>query len=937
MTATGSDHSSPQDTLPAQVCDYGELFARIRSGHILVTGNSRLSRYIKHRYNHWRMDQGDENWPSPVIVPWARWLDDLWELAVLHGVEGAACAVPGPRQILSLWQYALQYARVQHDVLRPESLARELRDARALAVEWRIDLRHPAWFDGHSENHAAFHQWNRFFEQHCRKEGWLPPEDRLSLLAQAIRDSGFRPPGPIDMLGFDELTPARGELLHAMADSGIALCQLRIEPRAGKTGLLKCVDADDELERAARWARYWYEREPASEIAIVVPDLQARRGEVERRLRNILDPGRQPGSQVGVWNISMGIPLSRLPMIETAFDLLGLLERQVDIQQVGRVLRSPWLAGASSECGERALLEKKLRETYSRQLTTGSIRYRAGELHTRDANGDLLPEAQWRPQPWNCPELLGVMEKIERFGRDTGHARHQPSWWAKAVDQLLTGLGWPLADIPEHDGADWQALQAWRDTLRDLASLDATTQTMGRQQAIGELRQICHGHIFQPQTPPARIQVLGLYEAHSLQFDYLWVVGLHAGNWPADARPNPFIPYKLQTMVRLPNCNPQRELDVAQSITVRLINASPDCIFSYPGQADGEDVLPSPLLAGLDAVTPGQVPCWNNPDWRTGVASAEGPRLEALSMPGALKYGVVTGGSSILRHQALCPFRAFASNRLGAEALEVPHNGVSPALHGSLVHSVFEAFWKEVRNQAALLQMTPDALDEVVARHVEAITEDESSLKHQAGLRRVEADRIRRHVSAFLLLEKEREPFEVRGFEQWVTTEIAGQTINLRVDRLDTLEGGEVVIIDYKTGEVKPAHWFGERPEDPQLPLYAVSAGEVPVAVVFAIVREAGHGYKGVVLREGLLPGLPPKKTSHSSQLVEAGENMAQTVTVWRQVLQQLMCEFLDGEANIDPKSGTATCANSYCEMHALCRVHELAIDMESGLRGGAS
>ena len=38
------------------------------------------------------------------------------------------------------------------------------------------------------------------------------------------------------------------------------------------------------------------------------------------------------------------------------------------------------------------------------------------------------------------------------------------------------------------------------------------------------------------------------------------------------------------------------------------------------------------------------------------------------------------------------------------------------------------------------------------------------------------------------------------------------------------------------------------------------------------------------------------------------------------------MADFLAGEASIDPKDGTNTCNNSYCDLHSLCRIHELEV-----------
>ena len=95
---------------------------------------------------------------------------------------------------------------------------------------------------------------------------------------------------------------------------------------------------------------------------------------------------------------------------------------------------------------------------------------------------------------------------------------------------------------------------------------------------------------------------------------------------------------------------------------------------------------------------------------------------------------------------------------------------------------------------------------------------------------------------------------------------IGGQLIRLVIDRIDRLPDGETLIIDYKTGSVKPQKWFGERPEEPQLPLYAVSAGETPAAVVYAVIRSDGCQYLGLVSAPGLFPGLPLELSSAAAE-----------------------------------------------------------------------
>ncbi|MDX2416715.1 MAG: PD-(D/E)XK nuclease family protein [Xanthomonadales bacterium] len=929
MTNSGSEISTQIPGLSTQSLEYESLFLRLKAGHTLITGNSRLSRVLTGQYSQWRISQGDQQWQSPAISSWSEWQDKLWEAASLQGMSGTDRAVPGKRQLISLWESTLKETRLAHQLLRPESLANQLKETRSLIADWQLDLKDSCWFGGENENHAAFYHWNRAFEKRCEKGRWISPQDRLIPLCKALAEGLVPPSESVDLLGFDEFSPAQANLLSALIANGNPVCRLTIASRQDKAFLWKYRDSKQEYQQMARWVRHWFETEPESTIAIVVPDLHAKRQLVERYLEEILSPGyKNSDPQAKPWNFSMGVPLIRVPLIETAFDLLKLLDKRIDIQTIGRVLRSPWLRGALNERNQRALLEKCLRDQYPRQLKLGELIYRSSEIKKYDHQDEELPPGEQTPQNWNSPELTGILETLQEFEND--NRRKQPaSSWAKSFNRLLMNLGWPLSEEllqqnAEEYGNIWQARKAWHDGLRELASLDATVSGLERNVAINQLKQICREEIFQPHTPSTPIQVLGHYEVSGLRFDHLWVLGLHNGNWPGSAKPNPFIPGKLQREAALPNSSPKRELEVARTITQRLLETAPDCVFSYPGQLDGEDVLPSPLLE-LDTInTHSEPPSWQGDDWRSIVASATEPQIGPLEKPGQLIHPPARGGSSILKNQALCPFRAFASNRLGADGLETPVDGISPVLHGDLVHRVLEKFWKETRTQAALLQLDDETLSERLRGYVDFESNENRGLKQRPAFRVVEADRVQRHIVDFLALEKEREPFEVVGFEKEIHTEINGQTIRLFIDRIDRVAAGDEIIIDYKTGREDPKKWFGDRPDNPQLPLYAISAENDPVGVVFGIIRDDGCVYKGVVKRGGLLPGLPPKETSATRYLVEAGNELPETIENWRQVLHHLMKDFIAGETAIDPKDGLNTCNNSYCKLQSLCRVGEL-------------
>jgi hypothetical protein len=104
------------------------------------------------------------------------------------------------------------------------------------------------------------------------------------------------------LVGFDELTPAQSQLVERLRTGGV---DIAVEPPAMRRGELSRVDCDDaagELDAAARWAAEGLDRRPAARLAIVVPDLAARRAEV-RPLKRICCRPRAiryplPGSRV---------------------------------------------------------------------------------------------------------------------------------------------------------------------------------------------------------------------------------------------------------------------------------------------------------------------------------------------------------------------------------------------------------------------------------------------------------------------------------------------------------------------------------------------------------------------------------------------------------------------------------------------------------------
>ena len=136
----------------------------------------------------------------------------------------------------------------------------------------------------------------------------------------------------------------------------------------------------------------------------------------------------------------------------------------------------------------------------------------------------------------------------------------------------------------------------------------------------------------------------------------------------------------------------------------------------------------------------------------------------------------------------------------------------------------------------------------------------------------------------WLARERERSAFEVAFTEQQRKLNIGGLTLNGRIDRMDRLADGSFALIDYKTASRVTANdWMGARPDDPQLPLYAVTAEENVTALAFAKVRAGDMKFSGFSAHEKVVPGV---KTALDWPALRAGwqaelEKLARRIRRW--------------------------------------------------------
>lgn len=267
----------------------------------------------------------------------------------------------------------------------------------------------------------------------------------------------------------------------------------------------------------------------------------------------------------------------------------------------------------------------------------------------------------------------------------------------------------------------------------------------------------------------------------------------------------------------------------------------------------------------------------------------------------------VRGGTKVLSDQAACPFRAFARHRLGARALEEPSDGLDASARGNLLHELMARLWRELKDSAALATDVGPAIERAAAGAV-------AELEIEGRFAGLERTRLAKLAREWLAIERERGPFTVAKVEDQRELAIGGLEFSGRIDRMDRLADGTHALIDYKTGQVTRQDWIGERPLDPQLPLYAVTAREDVSSIAFARLKTGQMKFTGYDADE-----LPRN--------VDSWKSLKKS---WKRELESLAAGFAAGKAQVDPKGSLKTCR--LCDLQPLCRVHEkMALLEEEG------
>lgn len=932
---------------PSGQLDFLRLHDTIASGTraTIVTPNRRLATYLKRQYDDAQCSAGRSAWDAADILPLETFLERTYRTLSLRRGNAPLPQLLTGIQCQYVWEELVRKSDDRAGLLSVPQAAKQAFAAWQLAHAWRL-LPALRSFALH-EDARVFMAWAQQYQQFCRERSLIDPSmlpDTLGALMAGEQAMSILPTH-LFAAGFDIVTPQQRQFFDACVAAGVEWQSVEAGGDADNVKLKRIEFAGEaeELRGCAAWARQRLEENAQARIAIVVPDLRMKRRRIVRALTDALLPGERAqvrahhDETMHLFNVSLGQPLSDYALVHDALSLIEFSQgRAMPFLAVSALLRSPFLAGAEEEGAWRATLDAALRELAAPEISLFSLQK---ILKLADQPGLALVLSR-------CGKLCARIDQVASLGslpsRRRGDARQQPSPqdWGRHFANVLTAWGFP--GEAALNSVEYQVLEKFRDALESLATLRAVQPRMKSEVALAQLRRILADTVFQPESsagaagdgPP--IQVLGILESAGQRFDALWVTGLSDEAWPLAARPAPFIPAVLQRIAGVTEASAAASLALDQRITASWCSSAGEVVFSHAqlesGRNANEQVREaSALIRRIPLSAAADMPGVLAPPDYAGALREAGMRepipdsaFEVLPAP-----TVIHGGSSVIRDQAACPFRAFARHRLLTRTLEVPHAGLDAAERGTLLHRVLSLAWGRIGSHAGLLSLDDTRLDEVVhAAVAQAISEAHTNgIESLTGrFADIEQARLTRLTGEWLEYERERAPFEVVERERKRPVTLSGLSMNLRLDRLDRLADGTHALIDYKTGAAKFTSWLGDRPDEPQLPLYLLTAEQPISALAFARLKRGERGkvfgFEGVSAVDNLLPDVAPieQKRGMDKKGYISWDVLVQE---WETTLDALARGFAGGAAQVDPKNGGLTCAQ--CDLQSVCRIAEMS------------
>ncbi len=829
----------------------------------IVTASRRLARELRTAHDESQVAAGKKSWLTPAINSWQDWLaaklDDVADPAELPNRIDAFSA-------LIIWERCLQQ-HIPGGFLSFAGIVRQTRRAWQLVCDWSVPVDDLQAF-ANSEDERLFARVAASYRDQLESADWVDDAALPALFVKLVAKDVLTLPTQIVLAGFDRLIPSVEGVINAIDTAGSHVSMAPLPAASNAVSIATFDNHDAELRSAGAWARDLRATDPTAKVAIVSPTLQNDAGKTLRLILEGLAPGWQRGGKrySEAANVSYGRKLSEFPAIHVVILILKWINKGLTSREISLVLRSKSIG--NGEIAGRCRLEYALRTLPDRMWSLSAFQ---SALRNRVRSNDV-------------EQLFAGLRKMGEFAAGSATPAG-PATWAGRIHDLLTELHWPGDQTL--DSQEFQLVNRWRRLLNEFARTELVVQQMKLAEVVQRLTALAGETIYQFEATSGAVQVLGTLEAAGMKFDGIWVCGLDAAQWPPPGRPSPFLGRTLQQKFGMPDATPVDTLEFAQRVLDRLLASAPECVVSWSRMRDDVDLTVSPLLDDMNTtVYEGR----GDPGWFAArYVGAKSSQLHTDdTAPPVTADEHIRGGAYTVQRQSIEPFAAFAYGRLAIRHPDAIEPGLSARARGIIIHDALRNLMAGNPSHAEICSWSGERQQQRIGSAVDAAL---SGLINHAdpALRRIlalERKRLRTIIDEFISRERQRKEFAVASVESEIAYERGAIHLGLRVDRIDQLEDGSLLIIDYKTGTPKSFLNLDGEPSDLQLVVYADALQKNTGGLSLVNIDSRLISYKGV---GGSIEWDP-----------DDGDNWNERLNAWRSLVHRAIDDFAAGDVRIN-------------------------------------
>ena len=296
-----------------------------------------------------------------------------------------------------------------------------------------------------------------------------------------------------------------------------------------------------------------------------------------------------------------------------------------------------------------------------------------------------------------------------------------------------------------------------------------------------------------------RVAIYGLLESRMSRSDLVICGGLNEGVWPPRGSVDALLAPPVLRALGVPGADFRVGLS-AHDLAGAL--GAPEVVLSRAARDEGGPAIPSRFLLRVQALL-GEMADRHTDQRPVEMARAMArPAARAPDyprpkpMPSAEQRDVPLAVTALDRLRG-DPYQFYASSILHLRGLDALDAAPSPAWQGEVAHAILER-WHEARKNDPAATIAP-IMDAVMA--------EKNAHPLMRGLWEP------RLLAALRWIEDEIGSYDARkvvAWEQWGEMHVDGVRVHGRVDRIDSLEGGGLAIVDYKTGSPPSASMVSE-------------------------------------------------------------------------------------------------------------------------------